>query len=70
VRPKIGLRVISARRGVFRVTAGAEKVHLRRRNLSARFSARLPRRTQRVRIFVPQTPGYLRATRRFALIRP
>jgi hypothetical protein len=92
VRPKIGLRVISARRGVFRVTAQAEpehfsrvvwfqrrvsrtkwvnvkKVHLTRRNLSARFSARLPRSTQRVRIFVPQTPGYLRATSRFALIR-
>jgi hypothetical protein len=92
VRPKIGLRVINARRGLFRVTMQAErehvskvvrfqrrvsrtrwanvkKIHIRRPNLSARFRARLPRGVQRVRILVPQTPGYLRTTSRFARVR-
>jgi hypothetical protein len=85
VRPKVGLRVISARRGLFRVTlmaqpehvsrvvtfqrrmrngrwARVKRVQLRALNLSARFSARLPRGVSRVRIAVPQTPGYLGAT--------
>jgi hypothetical protein len=92
VRPRIGLRVINARKGLFRVTMAAEpehvskvvwfqrrvsrarwvnvkKIHIRQRNLSARFTARLPRGMQRVRLFIPQTPGYLRATSRFALVR-
>lgn len=92
VRPKIGLRVISARRGLFRMTMQAQPEHVskvawfqrrvsrtrwvnvkklqtRRRNLSVRFRARLPRGFQRVRILVPQTPGYLRATSRFARVR-
>jgi len=37
--------------------------------LSARFTARLPRGLHRVRVFVPQTPGYLRATSPFVLAR-
>ena len=91
VRPKVGLRVISARSGVFRVTMMAEpehvsrvvifqrrlqngrwakvkRVQLRNRNLSARFTARLPRGVHRVRIAVPQTPGYLGATSRFVRV--
>ncbi len=85
VRPKVGLRVLNARRGQFRVTVMAQpehvsrvvtfqrqlrngrwakvkRVQLRNRNLSARFSARLPSGVNRVRIAVPQTPGYLGAT--------
>jgi hypothetical protein len=85
VRPKVGLRVISARLGRFRVTmmaqpehvsrvvifqrrlrtgrwARVKRVQLRRGNLSARFTANLPRGAHRVRIAVPQTPGYLGAT--------
>jgi hypothetical protein len=91
VRPKVGLRVISARRAIFRVTMAALPQHVshivrfQRRvgatrwltvrrvkvgsNLSARFRARLPRGTQRVRILVPQTPGYLRGLSRFVLVR-
>lgn len=91
VRPKVGLRVISARQGLFRSTMQAQpghvsrvvwfqrrvrtrwvnvkKIQLRQRNLSARFTARLPRGFQRVRIFVPQTPGYLRTTSRFVPVR-
>lgn len=91
IRPKVGLRVISARRGIFRVTMMAQprhvsrvvwferrigrtwhnvrRVRLRNRNLSARFTARLPRGAHRVRIAVDQTPGYLRATSRFVLVR-
>ena len=92
VRPKVGLRVISARRGLFRVTMAAQpahvshvvrfqrrvgaarwvtvrRVHIRSANLSATFRARLPRGTQRVRILVPQTPGYLRGLSRFVLVR-
>lgn len=90
VRPKVGLRVINARRGQFRVTMMAQpehvsrvvwferrlgrswvnvkKVRIRNRNLSARFTARLPRGTHRVRIAVDQTPGYLRATSRFVRV--
>lgn len=91
VRPKVGLRVISARRGLFRVTmmaqpehvsrvvifqrrlrngnwARVKRVQLRNRNLSARFTARLPRGVHRVRIAVPQTPGYLRTTSRFVRV--
>lgn len=91
VRPKVGLRVISARRGQFRVTMAAQpehvsrvvwfqrrvtrtrwanvkRVQLRARNLSAQFTARLPRGTHRVRISVPQTPGYLRGTSRFVRV--
>lgn len=84
VRPKVGLRVINARTGLFRVTMQAQpqhvsrvvtfqrligtrwakvkRVQLRGTNLSAQFRARLPRGVHRVRILVPQTPGYLRAT--------
>jgi hypothetical protein len=92
VRPKLGLRVINARRGLFRMTLQAEpehvskvawfqrrvgrtrwvnvkKIQTRRRNLSARFRARLPRGVQRVRLVIPQTPGYLRATTRFVRVR-
>ncbi|MDP9491982.1 MAG: hypothetical protein M3P42_07260 [Actinomycetota bacterium] len=91
VRPKVGLRVINAQRGQFRVTMAAQpehvsrivlfqrritrtrwatvkRVQLRARNLSAAFTAQLPRGSQRVRIFVPQTPGYLRTTSRFVLV--
>lgn len=91
VRPKVGLRVLSARRGLFRVTMAARpehvsrvvlfqrritasrwatvrRVRLRSRNLSARFTARIPRGTHRVRISVPQTPGYLHATSRFVRV--
>lgn len=92
VRPKVGLRVISAQAGRFRVTLSAQpahvsrvvwfqrrvtrtrwanvkKIQLRARNLSAVFTARLPRGAQRVRMFIPQTPGYLRTTSRFVLVR-
>lgn len=91
VRPKVGLRVLNARLGRFRVTmmaqpehvsrvvifqrrlrngrwARVKRVQLRNRNLSARFTARLPRGVHRVRIAVPQTPGYLRATSRFVRV--
>lgn len=92
VRPKVGLRVVNARTGQFRVTMSAvpehvsrvvyfqrritrtrwatvRRVRLRGSNLSTAFSARLPRGTQRVRISVPQTPGYLRTTSAFVLVR-
>jgi hypothetical protein len=92
VRPRIGLRVVNARKSLFRVTMAADrehvskvvwfqrrvsrtrwvnvkKIHIRQRNLSARFTARLPRGPHRVRLFMPQTPGYLRTTSRFALVR-
>jgi hypothetical protein len=92
VRPKVGLRVLNARSGRFRVTMQAEpehvskvvwfqrrvsrtrwvnvkKIHIRQRNLSARFTARLPRGVHRVRMFIPQTPGYLRTTSRFVRVR-
>jgi len=92
VRPKVGLRVISARNGQYRVTmqaqpahvsrvvyfqrllsgnrwANVKKIQLRGTNLSAAFTARLPRGSHRVRISVPQTPGYLRATSAFVLVR-
>lgn len=92
VRPKVGLRVLSAPLGRFRVTMAAQPAHvsrvvlfqrritrtrwatvkrvqLRGQNLSATFTARIPRGTQRVRISVPQTPGYLRTTSRFVLVR-
>jgi hypothetical protein len=92
VRPRLGLRVINTRKGLFRVTMAAERahvskvvwfqrrvsrtrwvnvkrIHIRQRNLSARFTARLPRGLHRVRLFIPQTPGYLRTTSRFALVR-
>jgi hypothetical protein len=91
VRPKVGLRVVSAQRGQFRVTMAAipqhvsrvvqfqrritasrwatvKRVQLRGRNLSALFTARLPAGMQQVRISVPQTPGYLRATSRFVRV--
>lgn len=91
VRPKVGLRVVNARRGQFRVTMSAvpsqvsrvvyfqrrltasrwatvRRVRLRATNLSALFTARLPLGSSRVRISVPQTPGYLRTTSRFVLV--
>jgi hypothetical protein len=46
-----------------------KRVRLRGTAMSARFTARLPRGAQRVRAFVPQTPGYLRATSDFVLVR-
>lgn len=46
-----------------------KKVRLRGNRLSARFTARLPRGIHRVRAFVPQTPGYLRATSAFVRVR-
>jgi hypothetical protein len=91
VLPKVGVRVISARLGQFRVTMAAQpqhvsrvvwfqrritatrwatvkKIQVRGPNLSATFTARLPRGTSRVRILVPQTPGYIRATSRFVRV--
>lgn len=91
VRPKVGLRVLNARLGRFRVTMMAQPEHvsrvvifqrrlrsgrwakvrsvrLRNRNLSARFTARLPRGVHRVRIAVPQTPGYLGTTSAFVRV--
>jgi hypothetical protein len=50
--------------------ATVKRVRLRAGRLGARFSARLPAgRLHRVRMFIPQTPGYLRATSRFVLVR-
>jgi hypothetical protein len=46
-----------------------KKVRLRGDRLGVRFTARLPRGIHRVRAFVPQTPGYLRATSTFVRIR-
>ena len=91
VRPKVGLRVISARLGLFRVTMAAQPAHvsrvvymerrvgrqwhtikrvrLRTRSLSARFRANLPPGFHRVRMVVPQTPGYLRGTSAFVRVR-
>lgn len=90
VRPKVGLRVLNARTGRFRVTMAAQPRHVSRRvfmerrigngwhtvkrvlvkpnNLSATFTARLPRGVHRVRMVVPQTPGYLQATSRFVRV--
>jgi hypothetical protein len=91
VRPTVGLRVLNARRGLFRVTMAARpqhvsrvvlfqrristsswatvrRVRLRSSRLSARFTARIPRGVHRVRILVPQTPGYLRSTSRFVRV--
>jgi hypothetical protein len=91
VRPKVGLRVVSARLRRFRVTMQAlpehvshvvlfqrrvtrsrwrtvRRVRISSRNLSAVFTARLPRGVQRVRIVVPQTPGYLRGFSRFVRV--
>ena len=45
--------------------ASVEKVELRNRSLSARFTARLRAGAHRYRILVPQTPGYVRCTSRF-----
>lgn len=91
VRPKVGLRVLNARTGLFRVTMMAQpahvsrvvfmqrrigtrwfkvkKVQLRARNLSAQFRVDLPRGFHRVRIVVPQTPGYLVGTSAFVRVR-
>ena len=91
VRPKVGLRVLDAQAGRFRVTlqaqpahvsrvvwfqrrvtrtrwANVKKVQLRARNLSAVFTANLPSGSQRVRVFIPQTPGYLRTTSAFVRV--
>jgi hypothetical protein len=46
-----------------------KRVRLRGTAMSASFTARLPRGVHRVRAFVPQTPGYLRATSDFVLVR-
>lgn len=63
-------RVVVFQRRVSRTAwATVRRVRLPGRNLSARFTARLPRGTHRVRILVPQTPGYLRATSAFVLVR-
>jgi hypothetical protein len=91
VRPNVGLRVLNARRGLFRVSVAARpehvsrvvlfqrritrtrwatvrRVRLRSSTLRTRFAARIPRGTHRVRILVPQTPGYLRATSAFVRV--
>lgn len=91
VRPSVGLRVLNAQRGRFRVTMAArpehvsrvvlfqrrisrtswatvKRVRLRSSRLSATFTARIPRGTHRVRILVPQTPGYLRSTSAFVRV--
>jgi len=63
-------RVIWFQRRVTRTRwATVKRIRLRGTAMSARFRARLPRGTQRVRAFVPQTPGYLRATSAFILVR-
>ena len=46
-----------------------KRIRLRGTAMSAHFTARLPRGVHRVRAFVPQTPGYLRATSDFVLVR-
>jgi hypothetical protein len=46
-----------------------KKVRLPGNRLSVAFTARLPRGMHRVRAFVPQTPGYLRATSDFVRVR-
>jgi hypothetical protein len=46
-----------------------KRVRLRGTAMSARFTAPLPRGLHRVRAFVPQTPGYLRSTSDFVLVR-
>ena len=46
-----------------------KRIRLRGDRMSATFTARLPRGIQRVRAFVPQTPGYLRATSQFVRVR-
>jgi hypothetical protein len=48
--------------------ATVKRVRLNR-NLTARFTARLPSGTRWVRASVPQTPGYLRTTSAFDRIR-
>lgn len=69
-QPEHVSRVVWFQRRVSRTRwVNVKRIRLRQRNLSARFTARLPRGVQRVRIFVPQTPGYLRTTSRFARVR-
>jgi hypothetical protein len=69
-QPEHASRVIWFQR---RVTASrwqtVKKIQLRGDRLGVRFTARLPRGIHRVRAFVPQTPGYLRATSAFVRVR-
>lgn len=46
-----------------------KRVRLRGNRLGAAFTARLPFGIHRVRAFIPQTPGYLRATSPFVRVR-
>ena len=63
-------RVVLFQRRVTRTSwATVKRIRLRGTAMSARFTARLPFGSQRVRAFVPQTPGYLRATSDFVLVR-
>lgn len=63
-------RVVWFQRGVSGSRwANVKKVQLLGNNLSVAFTARLPRGTHRVRISVPQTPGYLLTTSAFVLVR-
>jgi hypothetical protein len=69
-QPEHVSRVVWFQRRVTRTRwANVRRVQLRRGNLSAVFTANLPSGTQRVRVFIPQTPGYLRTTSRFVLVR-
>jgi hypothetical protein len=68
-RPEHASRVVWFQRRVGTQWRTVKKVQLRGNRLSVRFTARLPRGLHRVRAFVPQTPGYLRATSRFVLVR-
>lgn len=63
-------RVVSFQRRITSTRwATVKRVRFRGTAMSANFTARLPRGPQRVRIFVPQTPGYLSATSDFVLVR-
>jgi hypothetical protein len=60
--------VVWFQRRINRTRWATVKVRLNR-NLTARFTARLPSGTRWVRASVPQTPGYLRTTSAFDRIR-
>jgi hypothetical protein len=63
-------RVILFQRRITRTQwATVKRIRLRGTAMSATFTARIPRGLQRVRAYVPQTPGYLRATSDFVLVR-
>ena len=61
-------RTVSFQRRITRTSWRTIKRVKLQSDLQARFTARLPRGTSRVRILLPQKPGYLRATSAFVRV--